>query len=89
MKSQISPIGACRTAAASSVTLGVRGFPLYLHPPPRALPLYALGLVIVACALTADDETPRAMARRAGLALMAVGAISALSGGVSTCLLVT
>ena len=67
------------------MTLGVRGFPLHLHPAPRALPFYALGLVIVTCALSAYDE----MARRVGLALMAVGAISALSGGVSTCLLVT
>jgi hypothetical protein len=84
MISQISTIGAYRTAAASSVTLGVYGFPLYLHPPPWALPLYVLGLAIVAWALSADDEVLRRTGLLAGLALVAAGAVSALAGGVAT-----
>jgi hypothetical protein len=61
--------------------------PLYLHPPPWSLPLYVLGLAVVAWALSADEDAPRAMGLLAGLALVAAGAVAALYGGAATYLL--
>ena len=58
--------------------------PLYLHAPLWALPLYMLGLAIVAWALSADEDAPRAMGLAAGLALVAAGGVSALYGGAAT-----
>jgi len=49
-----------------------------------AVPLYVLGLAVVAWALSADEDAPRAMGLVAGLALVAVGAASALYGGAAT-----